>query len=388
MIGGGEPTPLPPIRVPSPPLVTAAVPATTPPTATATAPPPAPTSTPEVTATITATPLPTSTPSPRPSPAAGPPDQVLPAISSLVVMPDQPNVMYAVMDTRIYRSTNEGYRWVAADPTGLPAGILCYALAVDSSRPPTLYLATSQGIYHKQEKGVWSRLSALRAGALAVDPRNASVLWAGVGGNILRSADAGRSWARADAGLESWSAVAAGARRVWVSDIVIHPNNPALVWAVVRIEGAESPPLGLLYRRDSNGRWERVNLQQFEPYAATNVDSCQVAGIAFDPVANILFAGCDRCAFNRGRLLVIRSRNAAAADARSVTWEAAAPIDNPTRPCYTAGAARPLAMGISTRHLLLSVSLVDCVGGGPLQHSLRATSDNGATWKNIRRGLP
>lgn len=296
-------------------------------------------------------------------------------------------LFYAVIGSRLYVSANSGYRWYEDNHAGLPEGIRFYAVALDSHQPDTCYAATDQGIFRRQLKKPWEPVSPQRVNVLAIDPSHSNVLWAAAGETVLRSTDGGATWVQASQGLDSWRSSGVTPSRTWVSDLVVDAKNPAILWAVLRLETSEQPPLGLLYRRGPSGRWEPVSLGPFEP-APGNRDSCVLSGIAFDPAANLLIAGCDRCWFNRGRLLLIHSPNADSAPANAVAWEAAARVNPPTSSCDAPGSLRPLLVDSQQpRTLFIGAAIAEC---GPFTGSRLLVSNNeGLSWQARRLvGVP
>ena len=383
--------PLPPTPLPTPPAPTATpspvtiiLPLPTAELPTATMAPPAsplpPTATARPSATSTVRP-PTATPAPLPTTPA-PPERMEPMVTSLIVAPSQPPVVYAVVDARLYRSDDRGASWAAEPMGGLPAGATFSAVAIDYRHPETMYGLTDAGIYRRQGGGAWELVNTLRAKALAVDLENPGVLWAGIyrttemDAVIVKSEDGGRTWGKAD-----WGVAGGG----WVTDILVNPTNPNILWAVVRDGARHGWPPGDLYRGGRDGHWERLDLKQFTP-ALENKDSCFVAGIAYDPNANLLYTGCDLSYFNGGNLFFLRSPNADAADSSTVRWEVAARLA--PQPPEAMGMARPLAVDAREPKSLF-VGTTISQWGQLSQYRILASHDDGATWEALPlRGLP
>ena len=240
-----------------------------------------------------------------------------------------------------------------------------------------MYLVTSGGIYRRQGGGEWGLVNTLTATALAVDLRDPNVLWAGTYASteyhavILKSQNAGRTWGKADLGVSGG----------WTTDILVDPRDPNILWAVVRTSW-KGWPAGDLYRGGRDGRWERLDLKQFQP-DYRNVNSCHVAGIAYDPNANLLFAGCDLSYYNQGNVFAIRSPNADAADSSTVRWEVAARFQQESLQTY--GMTRPLAVDArEPKSLFLSVSLSEY--GKPRRYHILVSHDDGATWEPLPLG--
>jgi len=173
----------------------------------------------------------------------------LPAKTTAVtIYPPDATIMYAAQAFGVYRSSDEGASWALApgyNPIGLPQGTLITSLMVDPADPrnvvaaaagtggntgifrstngaqafsrifagqplefsvnprtPGVILATAAepGIVYKSTNSgaQWRSSRAMTAGfilALAHDPRDPNVVWAGTDRGVLTSTDAGASWA-------------------------------------------------------------------------------------------------------------------------------------------------------------------------------------------------
>ncbi len=138
--------------------------------------------------------------------------------SLLEIDPRDPSILYA-FNGHLLKSVDRGIQWLQVGQ-GLPESLL--SLAVDPSATSTLYAGTREGVYKSVDGGAtWQQSSAgLPAGhiaALVIDPRDSSVVYAGLAdinrdgtptpgiarGNIgvYRSTDGGASWSRFGQGL-------------------------------------------------------------------------------------------------------------------------------------------------------------------------------------------
>jgi hypothetical protein len=333
------------------------------------------------------TPTPTVGPVPTPTPGA---DEAGPVIGSLVVTPDERRALYAVVDSQLYQSSDAGRSWLEEDTAGLPLEVQLTAVTIDYRHPSTMYLLADRGICRREGGDAWELVSTLTATALAVDLVDPNVLWAGVlrtseqDAVMLKSSDGGRSWAATDLPADALPFTS------WTSDILVDPTNPEILWAVVRSWRSDVGQAGALFRGNRDAQWERVSLRQFEP-AFDNPDGCEVAGIAYDPNANLLCAGCERSTYNGGRLLLIRSPNADAAAASDIRWEVARYYAVADSACYAPGVVRPLAVDAQApRSLYLSTMIEGCGEEALLgrQHLL-VSHDDGATYEVLEApGLP
>ena len=226
-------------------------------------------------------------------------------VTSFAFDPVDPDVVYAGTSLGfrtgwIYKSSDGGGHWQLS--AGLSASVT--ALAADPQRPGTLYAATGvpawkwpngvptfQGwkhvvVYKTANWGrSWQRWSrrlqthssqaAPGAGdlgqgwvtALAVDPSDDNVLYAGTGGGIEKSTDGGRSW----------RTVLSGSKFLGTWGLAVTPARPHVVYAAALISapgGCSVPTSGirtisrcdqstLFYKSlDSGKTWRATDLRQ------------------------------------------------------------------------------------------------------------------------------
>ncbi len=102
----------------------------------------------------------------------------------------------------IYRSTNGGAAWVAAN-TGLPgdgSSTRVTMLSASGTEAGTVYAATDRGLYRTNDGGAqWTRVSASfdtqTVTHISVDQRDSDVVWAtSSGGKVYVTYDGGRGW--------------------------------------------------------------------------------------------------------------------------------------------------------------------------------------------------
>ena len=126
-------------------------------------------------------------------------------IHFLTVDPQNANTLYVgSLSSGVFKSTNGGTTWrhLQLDP----ALVYAYALAVDPQQPATLYAATSLGIFRSSDGGEsWKvalpGLPGNGFGAVTIDPRNSSIVYAGEICNrrpcdprVFRSVNGGETW--------------------------------------------------------------------------------------------------------------------------------------------------------------------------------------------------
>jgi hypothetical protein len=146
----------------------------------------------------------------------------------------------------LFRTANGGVSWTALDAA--PPYLDVTALATSPARPGPMYVGTyGQGAFKIPEGGaipqrISEGLADLFVYALAVDPHDSNVVYAGGGltGTVSTSLDGGTSWRASTLGLSRTNA------------IVIDPRtSPSTVYA-----GGDA---GVFRSRDLGGHWEAVN---------------------------------------------------------------------------------------------------------------------------------
>lgn len=148
-----------------------------------------------------------------------------------------------------------------------PAGMSGRVTAIDVvlSNPDIIYVGTASGGLWKSTSGGidWEPLfdeeRVASIGAVAIDPQNPAVIWAGTGeGNprnsqtsgagIYKSLDGGRTWQLM--GLE---------RTRNIHRVIVHPRNPEVVYvAAIGSAWGEHPERGVYRTRDGGKTWEKV----------------------------------------------------------------------------------------------------------------------------------
>jgi photosystem II stability/assembly factor-like uncharacterized protein len=207
------------------------------------------------------------------------------------------SVYAATIEGRVYKTTDAGGQWVDTT-TGLDWSRVD-ALVADPRRPATLYAGTGEAVYKTvnggrswqgADRGLlppppvlapgqvtgtpgWRRAEGW-VGALAVDPSDRNIIYAGTGGGVKKSADGGRTW----------RTVLWRGRYMFIAALVIAPMRPQVVYAAAYIVAANCgapgrPSCGgsaLLYKSANGGKtWRRTGLRRANPkgnFAALALD--------------------------------------------------------------------------------------------------------------------
>ena len=154
-------------------------------------------------------------------------------VQDLAIDPQTPTTIYvATRGSGVLKTTDDGASWSAVN-TGLSDGaeLSVAALAIDPVDPDIIYAGNANGVFRSTNGGAsWSYVSRgamARVRALAIDPLDPAVVYAGGGSGVFQSADGGSSWIAINAGLTSLD----------VSDLAIDPALPTTLFAATA-EGA------------------------------------------------------------------------------------------------------------------------------------------------------
>jgi uncharacterized protein (TIGR03437 family) len=164
----------------------------------------------------------------------------VPGLNSLVFSRQNPQLLYAATATTVYKSSDGGASWTASGQ-GLPADLTQLELVIDPANSATVYAlasaAAASGLYKSTDGGArWQllplELSDRRVLALAVNPLETTMLYAGTTRGLSRSLDGGATWQ------------AAGLAQLQVSRITLDPLNPATLYAATPLSAAPSSAQG------------------------------------------------------------------------------------------------------------------------------------------------
>jgi hypothetical protein len=145
-------------------------------------------------------------------------------VLSLAISPTAPATVYAGTTHGVYGfSGTTGWEPVA---TGLPHAIRVEGLAIDPAAGSTLYAATEFGLFRTTagENGAWAEwtpvlyLSGVPVFRIAVAGSSASTLYASSYSGLMKSVDAGETWA------------GAGLADTPVYALAVHPGQPSTVY--------------------------------------------------------------------------------------------------------------------------------------------------------------
>jgi photosystem II stability/assembly factor-like uncharacterized protein len=170
--------------------------------------------------------------------------------------------------------------WSPIGPQGGPVD----ALALDPTNPQVLYAgAYGGGVWKSSDGGTsWTRLSGVppqqSVEAIAVDPKSGKTILAGTyDAGIWRSTDGGATWKQVHKKKRD------GERLADVQTIVFDPKSPSVVYAGTDSEGEVS---GVLKSTDGGATWKESDEGLVKPYYA------RVFALAVHPeTSSTLYAG-------------------------------------------------------------------------------------------------
>ncbi|MCC6476365.1 glycosyl hydrolase [bacterium] len=157
---------------------------------------------------------------------------------------------------------DEDPHWIPEGPTNIGGRIT--DIVADPANDQIIYVAAASGGIFKTTDGgmTWNAIfdgaPTLSVGALAMDPQNSNILYAGTGeansagfsyfgSGVYKSANAGQSWTHI--GLDESR---------YIGRIAVHPEDPSIVWVAAMGELFNTTgDRGLYLSEDGGATWER-----------------------------------------------------------------------------------------------------------------------------------
>ena len=143
-------------------------------------------------------------------------------IISLVIDPSNPATLLAgTYRDGILRTTDGGRSWVAA-PLPIPDEYIG-ALAIDPTNSALAYAGGNHGVYKSNDGGrTWTRTPAIPVSfSLAIDPADPATIYAGTNNKLFKSTDSAASWQASSSGITDQ----------FIHALAIDRSNPAIVYA-------------------------------------------------------------------------------------------------------------------------------------------------------------
>jgi photosystem II stability/assembly factor-like uncharacterized protein len=136
---------------------------------------------------------------------------------------------------------------------GLPAQTLgIRAVVADTNDAATVYALTTRGsIYRTTDAAAtWRAVSGASVTSLAIDPTNASTIYATTAHGIVKSVDGGAGWIAANGGLDAPPLSAFG--------LTIDPVNPSTLYAINQGNGSSIRDTSILKTTDGAVTWHPI----------------------------------------------------------------------------------------------------------------------------------
>jgi len=193
---------------------------------------------------------------------AGPEPNCLGTGAFLTVDPQDPRTAYLAQtyiaqgDGWLLKTTDGGLTW---NRIWWSDSVYLLALAINPSAPGTIYAGTTAGLLKSTDGGTTWNHTDMNAGisSLAIDPVHPNTLYAGTTidyygspsafAGLLRSDDGGASWSPRNSGLETLTGT-----RAAISALAIDPINPLILYA-----GTSGN--GIFRSTDGGGKWSELN---------------------------------------------------------------------------------------------------------------------------------
>src|SRR5258706_2700323 len=194
-------------------------------------------------------------------------------VTAIMVDPTDSNTLYVgSANAGVWKSTDDGANWTSK--SDFEASVAIGALAMDPSNHLRIYAGTGEGnlTYYKTFLGLvqdsyygsgllrstdggntWMRLGASEFTGhsffrIAINPNDPNTIFAATSNGLFLSKDGGGTWALLTNGLPAISATIMG-----VSDVVIDPSTPAVVYAAFWGDGIYKTTSG----NAANPTWTR-----------------------------------------------------------------------------------------------------------------------------------
>ena len=163
------------------------------------------------------------------------------------------SIMVGTTGAGLFQSPDGGNNW-SRIRAPFPGESQVRALASDPQNPNIVYAGSNNGIYRSEDAGnSWVKLDSPMEGlniwSIAVDPSDSNTLFAGTSPPfVFRSRDGGKNWQKLSVSMAQECAI--GAPRV--TAMLVDPLDPATVLAGVEIDG--------VYRsRDGGDTWAHLD---------------------------------------------------------------------------------------------------------------------------------
>ena len=216
-------------------------------------------------------------------------------VHALAIDPHEPTILYAgTLGEGVFTSADAGGAWTPSNGgLGEHKGVEVEAVVLRPSEPQTVYAGTCDGVYKSTDRGEnWSAVNAGLAGTdirtLAIDQHKPDTMFAGAWGyyhasttthqaepgGVSKSTDGGTTWVALDVGL------AAGD----VAALAIDPHEREIVYA-----GTTD---GVFWSSDGGCHWQAAGLAEY--ISALAIDPVYAGTIYAASYSSGIFKSLDR----------------------------------------------------------------------------------------------
>lgn len=175
-------------------------------------------------------------------------------VNQFVFHPTDNEQIYAATTVGAYHTKDGGREWNER-MAGMKEVHIVVSVAINHKEPRVLYAGTTGGIYRSDDGAAsWKKINhglipdselmaamALGVNAIALDPVNPDIVYAGTTKGLFRTANRGEQWERIGQAISD----------PFVSSIAIHPTAPARLYV--------GGPGGIWTSADSGKSWQVIN---------------------------------------------------------------------------------------------------------------------------------
>ena len=190
-------------------------------------------------------------------------------VTTVAIDPQLPATVYAgTMGDAVYKSPDGGQHWLPHNVGIEGARVLCESICFPSGLSERIYAATTVGAFYSKDAGrEWEeRMNGMKevhiVTSVAIDPRDPSVLYGGTTGGVYRSGGRSDDLEKINNGLIPESELMAS-MALGVNVIEIDRTNPHVVYA--------GTTKGLYRTANKGEEWQRIGESIPEPFVSSIV---------------------------------------------------------------------------------------------------------------------
>ena len=169
------------------------------------------------------------------------------SIYSIAIDPANSSIIYAGSSMGgIYKSIDSGANWT--DKTGTMLRSETRSVIVNPDNPQIIYALQQGGLYRSDDSAEsWIRLDMQGGLDLDIDPQNPDILYAATTSGVSKTIDGGNSWFSVNTGIESQ----------YMMSVAVDPNNSNTIYAGAYFNNSTSG--GIFKSVDAGATWTAIN---------------------------------------------------------------------------------------------------------------------------------